>query len=286
MYPEMGDACLLVSERFTGGLQHPVAARIIAGALSQNGAMTVACYSETIAYDTNESLPQPVAQGVVSKFLLLGGPNPALIQAIQRRGAIAVHLGLDSGSAGTFSLLPDYTEASRLGLEYLFAKGHRKIGIVSGPFGTAEAHHIELNRGVRIACEHYNVPIETLAIFYGDLTAKAGAEALDAATARNAGLTAFFCMSDESAVGLMSLATARGLSIPVKLSIVGCGDDPMAELTHPGLTTVRLPLSEIGSLGVREADAIVRGTAPTGRRKLVPITFIERQSVAAAPELR
>jgi LacI family transcriptional regulator len=62
--------------------------------------------------------------------------------------------------------------------------------------------------------------------------------------------TAIFAFNDNVAVGVMSAARARGLSIPDDLSVVGFDDSELAEIVTPGLTTVRQPLAEMGRMAV------------------------------------
>jgi DNA-binding LacI/PurR family transcriptional regulator len=55
----------------------------------------------------------------------------------------------------------------------------------------------------------------------------------------------------------------------------------VAELTHPGLTTVALPAEEIASRAVRELDTLIREGAPVQPvRSVLPVRFIERGTTA------
>ena len=58
--------------------------------------------------------------------------------------------------------------------------------------------------------------------------------------------TAIFALNDEMAAGVYKAAQKLGLSIPEDLSIVGFDDSPLASRLWPSLTTVRLPIRDMG----------------------------------------
>ncbi len=287
MYPEFGEFCLLFSSGISGGIAHPLCARIAAGALGAvpepSHPVTFAFYDEGRDYTQDqESLPQPARTGIASKFLTYGIPNPTLIQALTRRSFPVLSLGHDVPLPGVLSLLPDYVQGARAAIELLSKLGHTNIGIISGTFGATDTQTLELNRGVRLACEEFGIPLEPHHIIYGELTDAAGRSALDELLARKPVPTAVFCMSDIAAAAVLSQAAARGLQVPRDLSVIGCGDDAGTQLLHPRLTTIHVPAEEMGAIGVREIDRLVREGLPASpHRTLLPVGLAMRDSTAA-----
>ncbi|HEV7869117.1 MAG TPA: substrate-binding domain-containing protein, partial [Chthoniobacteraceae bacterium] len=267
-----------------GGLANPMAARLAGAAMSAlpeaSCPLTLALYDGNRDYLVDgEALPQPVRSGVCSKFLCFGSPNGTLFQALHRRGYPAVSLGYEVALPGVLSLVPDYAEASRTAIRHLHSLGHRQLAIVSGPFGATDAHVLELNRGVRLACDELKLPIESLRIIYGDLSDKSGRSAVEELFSKKVEPSAIFCMSDAAAAGVLTAAHVRGLKVPEQLSVIGCGDDPRALYSCPLLTTVRLPAEEIAIAGVHEIDRLVRAAVPGAPRKTIyPVTLVERES--------
>ena len=78
---------------------------------------------------------------------------------------------------------------------------------------------------------------------------------------------AFFCASNEMALGI--LRAARDLSIPVpdRLSVVGFTDSPTAAYTEPELTTLKQPIEQ---LGVATAEVMLKILERNGDLTLVP----------------
>ena len=282
MYPELGEFALLISSKFAGGLAHPFVARIAAAALDAVpdtlGSITVGFYEETLDYAAEpERLPHPIVTGIVSKFIFVGPPNPSLIQTVTKRGHAVVALGQDVALPGVHSLAFDFVSASQLAIGHLHHLGHRRLAIVSGPFGSSDIAINELNRGVRLACEKLGLAVDPQNILYGDLTAAAGAAALDTLLARKPEPTAIFCLSDSAAAGILGRAHACGRKIPEQLSLLACGDDPAAAILSPALTTIHLPVEEMATRGVQQLENLSRGHGLDDPQKtILPVRLIER----------
>ena len=291
MYPELGDFCLLLSSTIEGGLFDPFVHRLVAAAMGSvpdiSHPLSLAYYDEAEDYSAVNTLPHPVRVGTYSKFLVHGVPSPSLLDAIFRRGLPVVSLGYDASMPGVTSIVPDYNQAALLAMEHLVQFGHQNVGIISGAFGSTHPKILDLNHGVSVACEKFRLPIDAQHIVYGDLSEQAGRAALEEFLARKPAPTAIFAMSDRAALGVLSLAQARGLKVPEDLSIIGCSDDPSGAVAQPGLTTVHLPAEEMAAQGIREIDRLVNvGVADAPRKELVPVRLITRASTGPVAKLQ
>jgi LacI family transcriptional regulator len=59
-----------------------------------------------------------------------------------------------------------------------------------------------------------------------------------------------FAANDEMAAGIIAGANARNVAVPHDLAVVGFDDTRVAQLTRPLLTTVRVPMSQMGAKAV------------------------------------
>ncbi len=286
MYPEQGDICLLIPARAPGGLAHPFASRIANSAIAagSQGNLAVAHYDEGRDYGAeSEGLPPPIFNGTASRFLCLGVANASLCRIVQRRGHPFILIGHEALLAGATSVLPDYLGAARLALGHLIKHGHRTLAIVGGPFGSPEPRLAEMNRAIGVAAQEYGLHIDPQNIFQGDLTFCAGMSAMEALAVRTAGPTAIFCLSEQSACGLVSSAQSRGLSIPGDLSVIALADHLEAPASCMAISTVALPLDELASTAVQEAARQIRAGIPIEAQKIVlGVKFIERESCGPA----
>jgi LacI family transcriptional regulator len=76
----------------------------------------------------------------------------------------------------------------------------------------------------------------------------------------------------------LSVLRERGLSVPSDVSVVGFDDMPIARDVTPRLTTVRLPLVEIGARAITLA---LEAPQPSPRVEEVSAEVIHRESLAA-----
>lgn len=62
--------------------------------------------------------------------------------------------------------------------------------------------------------------------------------------------TTIFAANDEMAAGVVDAAIAATLGVPEDLRVVGFDDTRIAQLTRPRLTTVRVPMAEMGAVAI------------------------------------
>ncbi|MDN3494831.1 LacI family DNA-binding transcriptional regulator [Planococcus sp. APC 4015] len=93
--------------------------------------------------------------------------------------------------------------------------------------------------------------------------------------------TAVFAVSDMRAFGVIAAARSRGMTVPTDLSVVGFDDVDVARLSLPPLTTVHLPLRELGERAV--ALALGTDTGADAPAWDLATSLIVRDSTAAPP---
>ncbi len=85
--------------------------------------------------------------------------------------------------------------------------------------------------------------------------------------------TALVAGNVTAAIGALAAVRDAGLGVPADISVIGFHDVPLAPYLSPPLTTVRMPLAELGSQAVDSLLAMIDGQA------------VDDVVVAAAPEL-
>ena len=71
----------------------------------------------------------------------------------------------------------------------------------------------------------------------------------------NPEITGLFCYSDAVAARTVEALRARGLSVPARISVVGCDDAALASAVQPKLTTIVHPKA---ALGAQAAEALLK----------------------------
>ncbi|WP_370349938.1 LacI family DNA-binding transcriptional regulator [Catenulispora sp. EB89] len=168
------------------------------------------------------------------------------------------HVFLDRAVPGTGrNVVLDVAGSSRLALRHLAGLGHRDVAHIAGPPGITPSDD-RARAFTESALAH---GLTVCHVEHAEPTEAGGAEA--AAAIIGAGrATAVYASSLAQAIGAVHAAHEAGLAVPDALSVIGNDDFPIAAYLTPPLTTIAMPLWELGRYG---ADAIIdqlEGTAP------------------------
>jgi len=137
-------------------------------------------------------------------------------------------------------------EASAEVGQYLESLGHQRIGLIAGPGPHRSAH--ERQGGFVAALAQRGVKLTPEYVVEGNYTFDSGVVCAETLLSRSPRPTAIFACNDEMAAGVFKAAYRLGLRIPEDLSVVGFDDSPLASRLWPSLTTVRLPIRDMGRL--------------------------------------
>ncbi len=162
--------------------------------------------------------------------------------------------------------------ATEQAVAHLSELGHRSLVYLAGPRASWAAG--ERRRAAGRAAAKASVDIHFVPVAMPTFEAAAGV--VDDLLATDA--TAVLAFNDQMALGVISALAERGVSVPADISVVGCDDVPMAAMTSPALTTIRMPVQQAGALAVQllhgdhrveerlAAEFVVRGsTGPVNR---------------------
>ena len=104
---------------------------------------------------------------------------------------------------------------------------------------------------------------------------------MDELIARGAGFTAIACANDLLALGAIQRLGELGREVPRDVSVAGFDDISIAALTAPHLSTVRLPLRQMGRLGFEKAARVLVGDPVLP--ETLPTEVILRDSTGGPP---
>lgn len=138
--------------------------------------------------------------------------------------------------------------------------GHRKIALVRGLdlFRSSQTR----GKGFSDALAERGIPLPPEYDIHGAYTFESGIEAGHQLLSLPEPPTAIFTLNDDMAIGVMQAARDRGLELPRDLSIVGFDDLPMAARVWPNLSSVRLPIRDMGRMAAEKLLAPMRGIDP------------------------
>ncbi len=213
-----------------------------------------------------------------------GLDDPALNEEMDRHlaamradGAAVVHLSPHAGGAPEVSV--DNAAGIERMVEALVALGHRQIAFLAGPRSlfVARERLAGYKRGLAAAAIRFDERLVVRTTFDRD----GGVLAVDTLLAGDVPFTAVCSANDLLALGALQRLAELGIDVPGTVSVAGFDDISTAALTAPSLSTVRLPLREMGRRGFEHADrALVGETLPP---EILPTELVLRGSTGAPP---
>jgi LacI family transcriptional regulator len=175
---------------------------------------------------------------------------------------------------------PYVDEDGTLGLElvteHLIALGHRRLAFISAPNGLMFC--LSRRAGLDAALERNGLALQPEYCLSGDLTQHGGFQAMNQLLDLSPPPTAVIACNDLSALGAISAAQKRGLVVGRDIAITGFDDIPLAEHSHPSLTTVRQPIYDIGRRICRMLIRLIQGEKVAERQILLQPELIVRES--------
>ncbi len=161
--------------------------------------------------------------------------------------------------------------------KYLLSHGHQSIAVITG-----EDHNLESGdrlRGYRAAMNEEGFAPDPAMEFKGNFTEISGYETTKEILKRNPLPTAIFAFNDSMAIGAIKAVREEGYNIPADISICGFDDIPVAKYISPSLTSVRVPISELGAMAIQTVFKKVnkKSTDPASH-VFVPTTLSIRSS--------
>lgn len=172
----------------------------------------------------------------------------------------------------------DYRGGAEQVMNYLLQLGHRHIGCVFAAPEIQTARDVQDVFRRRLA-ETTGVPLDSTWVEDGKFTEEGGAAAAARLLRRHSEITALFCGNDKMAIGALHYLAGQGIRVPQDVSVVGFDDLPHAAFISPALTTVHLPLYQVGVMSVERLIDRIHGRAEKVAETL-PTHLVVRNSTA------
>lgn len=170
---------------------------------------------------------------------------------------------------GMASVVGDNRDGIAQLLAHLRALGHRRVGYAGGP----RASWSDAQR--RAALDGAGLPRGMQVVDLGAFRPGAAGGVLAADEALAADVSAVMAFNDQLALGVLGRLRDRGVSVPSQMSVTGFDDVPVARLLAPALTTVAVPMLQVGE---QAAALLLDAESPQPRRACLPVQLRVRTS--------
>jgi LacI family transcriptional regulator len=181
--------------------------------------------------------------------------------------------------AGVFAVVPNDRRGIHQAVEHLVDLGHRHIAHVAGPqaMSTGRLRYSGFLEGMAA----HGLPTPKKAIAHTSaFTEETGEHATRTVLDAYPQCTAIVAANDLLALGAMAVLDERGLCCPDDVSIVGFNDMPFADRFATPLTTIRVPLYDLGQRSAELLLERLRGDHIEPRTVLLETSLVARRSTA------
>ena len=205
-----------------------------------------------------DTIRKLVGEGRVDGLLVQVGDTvtPADLQQMLDGPAPVVFINsIEPGHSGSVALQDAL--GARLGTQHLIGLGHRRIGLIGGAGSSYTAQ--QRRAGFLATMAEAGLAVGPEHITELGYSPEQGRAALEAIMKTHAPPTAVFVANVNAAIGVLAAARTLGVRVPEQLSVVAMHDAWTVENSWPPLTTVKMPLYDLGRRAFRAIHDRLRG---------------------------
>jgi DNA-binding LacI/PurR family transcriptional regulator len=172
----------------------------------------------------------------------------------------------------------DHEQGAYIAVSHLIDRGRTKIVYLSGPADRPVTRH-RLD-GYRRALADRNIDFDSRLVFFANDFFSQDADAIAGdILALSPRPDALFAASDALAAGLQRAYRRIGARMPDDIAMVGFNNDQLCESLDPALTSVSMPLRDVGNVVAKRMIARIESSEDwTPTTMALPCTLIVRRS--------
>lgn len=169
-------------------------------------------------------------------------------------------------------------EGAHMATSHLVERGGERFAVILGPTESYDVR--ERREGFREALQAGGIDPDAAAEVQGDFTQDSGYAAGEAILEMDPLPDAVFSCNDYMAIGAMSALQKAGVQIPEDLAIAGFDDIPSARYASPPLTTVQVPVYDLGRAAAQRLVSHMRRGKRPAQTRTFPSELVVRASTA------
>lgn len=178
------------------------------------------------------------------------------------------------------SVIYDDEKAAYDATMLLLRRGSGSIGMITGPADSS--HAVNRTRGYQKALFESGIPYNPSLTLAGNWERDSGYRL--GKQLIGAGVTSIFAQNDVMAIGVLDYCNTHRLQVGKDIRLIGFDNREISSICYPQLSTVSLPLFEIGQTAAEEMLRILSGVPPEQNKILLDCSIIERASTLGTEE--
>lgn len=208
----------------------------------------------------------------VDGVAVLGRCDKPMLKFLKQSYKCVAYTGLNNLNAKYDQIICDGYQAALTATNHLLQLGHTKIAYIG------ETKNEDRYLGYLHALEAAKIPFCSKYVSNVLLSSVGGYEGMKQLLKQEADVSAVFCCNDITAIGAMKAIQEKGLRIPNDISVISIDDIDMAQYLTPMLTTIHVPVEELGAITAKILIDRIEGGHHLPMRISLPFYIAHRES--------
>ncbi|MED4224497.1 LacI family DNA-binding transcriptional regulator [Neobacillus cucumis] len=214
----------------------------------------------------------------VNGIAILGRYNKELLHFVKKHYKHVIYTGLNKPIDASYDqVICDGYQAAIAAVKYLYELGHNKIGYLG------EIDNEVRYQGYCHAIETLGLPLKKGNIISTSFSSEGGYNAVKDFLKNENDITALFCGNDLTAIGAIKAIKESGLKVPDDISIIGVDNIDTAQYISPMLTTVHVPVEELGRMTAKILIDRIENGKNLAMKIELPFSIVVRESCRLIP---
>ncbi len=235
--------------------------------------------AENYKEEAKQCMKMIMEKRVDGVILLASRVNDDLIEKLSLDNYPFVVVGRSPAGERIYSVNNDNIKAGYSVVRHLLNLGHRQIAFLNGPKEYIFCR--DRYEGFMMAFREFGLEIEPAYIIETDLQQESGYFYTKQLLALNKPPTAIFAIDDMMALGAYRAIKENNLKIPDDIAVVGFNNDHFTSLVSPPLTTIQIPIYEMGINAAEMMMDLLSGKAVVPQQRILSSELIIRDSCGA-----
>lgn len=225
-------------------------------------------------HDQRDLVQQMLREGRVDAMIVLNLDIPeSFFKTLAAESFPLVLIDRPAAVPGVASITMNNEEAAGAAFVHLLRHAPRNVAVLTGPKDVYDSARRLV--GCRQAAERAGVPASEIRVLTGDFRRESGEELVQRMLRQKKLPRGIMALNDHMALGALGALRDAGVKVPEDVALIGFDDIEAAQ--YLSLTTVRIPVREMGRAAAEVAIRAVKYKEPLVDRVL-PAKLIVRRS--------
>lgn len=231
-------------------------------------------YSFTALDIANPEISSQIASAPADGVVILGRYDKQVLNFFTKHYKHIIYAGLNPMVTKYDQVVCDGTEITHAAIAYLNELGHTKIGYIG-----EQSNEVRYS-AFKKTLKDLELPFMQKNTANVKLSMEGGYRGACHLIKNKADITAIFCANDNTAIGAIRALREHGYRVPEDISVIGVDDIETSQYLSPMLTTVHIPIEELGQMTAKILIDRINGGHRIPLKVVLPYHIAKRDTCA------